>query len=61
MVKALDILPYHVMGKSKYEELGIEYPLGDTEPATKEQAVEAQQIVLKGFRESRINLKKEEN
>lgn len=61
MVKALDILPYHVMGKSKYEELGLDYPLGDTEPATKEQAVEAQQIVLKGFRESRINLKKEEN
>lgn len=61
MVKALDILPYHNMAKTKYKELGLDYPLKDTEPATKEQAVAAQEMVLKGFRESRKNLKKEEN
>lgn len=29
-LKALDALPYHTMGKVKYEKLGKEYPLGDT-------------------------------
>lgn len=53
MVQALDILPYHVMGKPKYEELGMEYPLDGIEPATKEMALEARKIVLKGFKESR--------
>ena len=31
-LRALDALPYHDMGKKKYEELGIEYRLKDTKP-----------------------------
>lgn len=61
MVKALDILPYHDMAKSKYKELGMDYPLKDTEPATKEQAISARKIVLKGFKESRNDLNKQIN
>lgn len=49
-VKALDVLPYHDMGKVKYKELGIEYPLGDTKPLDKEDAVKAREIILNGMR-----------
>ena len=52
-VKALDVLPYHVMGVSKYKELGIPYPLEGVEAATKAQAEQARQIIMAGFRESR--------
>ena len=58
-VKALDILPYHDMAKPKYEKLGMDYPLKDIEPATKEMAVAARKIVLQGFKESRIKLLQE--
>ncbi len=34
-MKALDVLPYHTMGKVKYERLGMEYPLGDTPPLSR--------------------------
>lgn len=60
MVKALDILPYHDMAKKKYKELGIEYPLENIEPATKEMAMAAKKIVLEGFKESRIKLLEKE-
>ena len=48
-VKALDVLPYHIMGVSKYQELGIPYPLEGVEPATRKQAVEAKKSILKGY------------
>lgn len=53
-VKALDVLPYHVMGVSKYEQLGIEYPLKGTEPATKEQAEAAKAAIMRGIRDVRV-------
>lgn len=53
-VKALDVLPYHVMGVSKYEQLGIEYPLKGTEPATKEQAEAAKTVIMRGIRDVRV-------
>ena len=37
-VKALDVLPYHVLGVHKYRELGLSYPLEGVEPATHEHA-----------------------
>ena len=49
-VKSLDVLPYHVMGVRKYEELGIEYPLAGIEPATKEEAIQARNIILSAYR-----------
>ena len=45
-VKALDVLPYHIMGVSKYKELNLPYPLEGVEPATQAQAREAKQIIL---------------
>lgn len=59
MVKALDMLPYHDMAKKKYKELGMDYVLKDIPPATKEQALAARNIVLKGFKESRLKLLEE--
>lgn len=52
-VKALDVLPYHVMGVPKYKEMGMEYPLEGVEAATREQALEARKIILTAYREVR--------
>ena len=49
-LKALDVLPYHDMAKSKYKELGIEYPLGDTPALTKERAVHAREVIISGIK-----------
>ena len=35
-VEKVEILPYHRMGKTKWAELGFDYPLGDLEPPTTE-------------------------
>ena len=48
-VKALDVLPYHIMGVSKYKELGIPYPLDGVEPATIKQAKEAKKVILDAY------------
>lgn len=52
-VKALDVLPYHDMGKAKYKALGLEYPLGDTKPMSKEDAIKARGIILQGMRDTK--------
>ena len=49
-LKALDVLPYHDMAKPKYENLGMEYPLGDTPPLSKEEAVKAREIIMAGIK-----------
>ena len=49
-LKALDVLPYHDMGKSKYKELGIEYPLDSVPPLPKEEAVRARNIIMSGIK-----------
>ena len=61
MVKALDILPYHDMAKPKYAELGIDYPLKDIQPATKEMAIAAKKIVLQGFKRIQNRVIKRKN
>ncbi len=50
-VKALDVLPYHSMGKVKYENLKMDYPLKDTREATKQEAVAAKNIILQAYKE----------
>ena len=55
-VKALDVLPYHVMGVSKYRELGIDYPLEGVEPATVTQAKEAKKCILTAYWQARRNM-----
>lgn len=52
-LKALDVLPYHTMGKAKYESLGLPYPLNDTPECTKEEALTAKSHILQGIRERR--------
>lgn len=52
-VKALDVLPYHVMGVGKYKELGMEYPLEGVEAATAEQTQKAKVAILEGYREEK--------
>ncbi len=49
-LKALDILPYHNMAIPKYENLGIEYPLKNLHPLTKEEALRAKLTVFKGYK-----------
>ncbi len=51
-IKALDILPYHNMAIPKYENLGIDYPLKDIPPLTKEEAIKARDIVLNAMRKN---------
>lgn len=48
-VKALDVLPYHDMGKMKYEALGIDYPLKDVKPLGKNEAYAARKEIIKGM------------
>ena len=48
-IKALDVLPYHVMGVVKYEQLGVDYPLKGVPAATKDQAAKAKMIILAAY------------
>lgn len=48
-LKALDVLPYHTMGKAKYSQMGLEYPLGDMPALEKSRAVHAKELILKGM------------
>ena len=48
-IKALDVLPYHVMGVTKYRQLGIDYPLDGVPAATKDQAAKAKMIILAAY------------
>ncbi len=49
-IKALDVLPYHDMGKVKYKALGIPYPLEEVPPLSKEDAAKAKDIILSGMK-----------
>lgn len=44
-VEKVELLPYHTMGISKYEKLGIEYRLKDTEPMDKGKIKELQALL----------------
>lgn len=49
-IKALDVLPYHDMGKVKYEQLGMDYPLSNIPPLSQDGAISARQLILKGMK-----------
>lgn len=50
IIKKVELLPYHTLGKFKYDELGMEYPLKDVEPLEKERLEEVKNIFIeKGF------------
>ena len=48
-LKAVDVLPYHDMGKTKYERLGLNYPLEKTPPLDPSVAAEAKKVILSGL------------
>ena len=52
-IKALDVLPYHNMAISKYENLGLEYKLKDIQPLTQEEAIKARNIIINSIKENR--------
>ena len=51
--KALDVLPYHTMGVTKYAELGIKYRLEGMLSLSKSDAARAKQKILLGIKNSR--------
>lgn len=53
-LKGLEILPYHTMGKAKYEKLGLNYPLEQVENMDKEKAREARNIILRSFKNEKM-------
>ncbi len=55
-IKALDILPYHALGISKYKHMNIRYPLTDEKEVNKEDAIKAKNTILKALKEARIRL-----
>ena len=52
-LKALDVLPYHTMGKKKYDELGLPYRLDGVPEMSKDRVPELKQHILNGIRERR--------
>jgi pyruvate formate lyase activating enzyme len=58
-IKALDVLPYHDMGKTKYEQMGIDYVLKDVKPLNNSDAKEARDIVVEAMRKERHKMNEE--
>lgn len=54
-LKALDVLPYHTMGKPKYEKLGIPYKLDGVEAMDKNKVIEKKQVILDGIKARRAD------
>lgn len=49
-IERIEILPYHTMGRYKWEKLGLRYRLDGIEPPTKEAVEHAHQILSDGVR-----------
>ena len=52
-VQAMEVLPYHTMGREKYDALGIAYRLEGVPQASKEEAKTAREHILNGIRKRR--------
>lgn len=50
----IDVLPYHTSGKTKWEQLGFEYPLEGIEPPTDEEVKLAESILKDNFNYMKI-------
>lgn len=48
-VEKLEVLPYHALGKVKYDNLGMDYVLKDTPQLSKAQGKEAEKIIRKAW------------
>lgn len=49
-VKALDVLPYHTLGHTKYKSLHLSNPLEGVREATKDEAAAARQVILAAYK-----------
>lgn len=52
-IKALDVLPYHDMAKSKYKELGLDYQLENIPQLTKDEAINARNIIIEAIKRTK--------
>ena len=52
-IKALDVLPYHDMAIPKYENLGLKYPLEGIPPLTRDEAIQARNIIIQSIKKFR--------
>lgn len=52
-LKELEILPYHDMGKEKYRNLNIPYPLENVQPFPKEDISKIREIILTAYKNSK--------
>lgn len=57
-LKALDVIPYHTMGETKYESLGMDYPLKGVPALTVGAAVKAKGYIMEGLRDERLRIKR---
>lgn len=48
-IEKIETLPYHTLGKVKYENLGLDYPLGETPQLTESDAEKALEIIREGM------------
>jgi len=55
-IKALDVLPYHSMGKLKYKELGIDYPLKNIPDLDEKEIATHKKNILRGIKKRRSEL-----
>jgi pyruvate formate lyase activating enzyme len=53
-LKALDVLPYHTMGESKYHKLGIPYRLKGVPSMPPQLTAEKKQVILNGLRKRQL-------
>lgn len=49
-IEKIEVLPYHTLGKAKYENMGMEYPLGDTPQLSDKDAKHALEIIRENMR-----------
>ena len=49
-IEKIEILPYHTLGKVKYENMGMEYPLGDTPQLSEKDAKCALKIIRENMK-----------
>lgn len=55
-VKQLEVLPYHCMGKTKYEQMGMDYVLKDVPEATNKDAADARIKITEAMKKRRQEL-----